>query len=144
MALGIAVGTRAAAVGLILLTHLTPACPPLFSGLRVTSTGTPSPSKVSSSRSIGRESSCKTWHRVGASGAPKTVTYLLERLDGGTTDQPPTYGLHLTRIVHQYQRLLGDELRAAHGNSGYEASGARHLLPTGAACSGRLLWLSED
>ena len=25
-----------------------------------------------------------TWHRVGTPGAPTTVTYLLERLDGGT------------------------------------------------------------
>jgi hypothetical protein len=48
-----------------------------FSGLRVRSRGTPSPSKASSPRSIGRESSCNTWHRVGTPGTPKGVRYLL-------------------------------------------------------------------
>jgi hypothetical protein len=84
MALGIAVGAKAATVGLIPLTHVAPARSPLFSGLRVRSMGHPSRSKASSSRSIRRESSCNTWHRVGTPGAPTTVTYLLERLDGGT------------------------------------------------------------
>ena len=62
--------------GLIRLTHVTPARSPLFSSLRVRSRGTPSPSKASSPRSIGRESSCNTWHRVGTPGTPKGVTYL--------------------------------------------------------------------
>jgi hypothetical protein len=104
------------------LTHVTPACSPLFSSLQVTSTGTPSPSKASSSRSIGRESSCNTCHWVGALGPPKTVTYFLERPDGGTTHHPPTYGFHLARIVHQYQRLLGRRASSGSRKSCFEAS----------------------
>lgn len=66
-----------------------------------------------------------TWHRVGAPGAPSTVSYLLDPVDGGT------------RITLRHWDIPAPEFTAANC-AGWETSFeqlARHL-PGGASSSG--------